>query len=224
MTKTPPDSSPAIPDPQPSTRREVNRRRTHEALRAAAQELFLERGFDAVSVAQIAKHAGVTEKTAFNYFPTKEDLLYAELEHWEENMVAAIRNRSSGQTMLDAFCKFITAPTGLLAAKGDSNTVELAQLSRLILDTPSLLAREARTIDRYTTALADVVIAEHGLPPGDARGWVAAHAMIGVHRALLDHVRHGLASGRSSRRLATEVRRIAADSCSLLAEGLTALG
>src|ERR1700732_2417622 len=55
--------------------RETKKRRTRETITAAAMELFAARGFDAVTVAEIARAAEVSEKTVFNYFPAKEDLV-----------------------------------------------------------------------------------------------------------------------------------------------------
>ena len=56
--------------------RERKKRQTREAIAAAAMALFHERGFDAVTVADVARAADVSEKTVFNYFPTKEDLVF----------------------------------------------------------------------------------------------------------------------------------------------------
>ena len=57
--------------------RERKKRETRDAIAAAAMQLFLERGFDAVTVADVARAADVSEKTVFNHFPTKEDLVFA---------------------------------------------------------------------------------------------------------------------------------------------------
>src|ERR1700754_5119358 len=56
--------------------RERKKRQTQEAIAGAAMELFLEHGFDAVTVADVARAADVAEKTVFNHFPTKEDLVF----------------------------------------------------------------------------------------------------------------------------------------------------
>src|SRR5919108_88818 len=83
--------------------RERKKQRTRQLLADTARRLFSERGFEHVSVAEIARVADVSEATVFNYFPTKEDLVYSGLETFEEQLLAAVRERPRGQTVLDAF-------------------------------------------------------------------------------------------------------------------------
>src|SRR3954470_1538131 len=70
--------------------RERKKRQTRELIAATAQGLFRERGFDAVTVDEVAGQAGVSRKTVFNYFATKEDLFFSGLELFEERLLAAI--------------------------------------------------------------------------------------------------------------------------------------
>ena len=71
--------------------RERKKQQTREAIAAAAFDLFTERGFDGVTVAEVARRADVSEATVFNHFPTKEDLIYARLEAFETALLEAIR-------------------------------------------------------------------------------------------------------------------------------------
>src|SRR3954471_11315301 len=87
--------------------RERKKQRTREQIAEAARELFSERGFDRVPVAEIARAADVSEQTVFNYFPTKEDLVYWRLGAFEEEMLATIRNRPEGESVLGAFRTFV---------------------------------------------------------------------------------------------------------------------
>src|ERR671937_423977 len=73
--------------------RAVKKRETRRLLGEAAWELFAARGFDNVTVAEIARAAMVSEKTVFNYFPTKEDLFFTRLEEFAERLVEAVRDR-----------------------------------------------------------------------------------------------------------------------------------
>ena len=66
-----------------------------------AQELFAERGYDNVTVAEIAAGAGVSVKTLFQHFRSKDDLLLAELDAVHQRLLNALRTRDRGQTPLD---------------------------------------------------------------------------------------------------------------------------
>src|SRR3954471_2315251 len=68
----------------------------------AAMRLFVQRGFDHVTVSEVAAAARVSEKTVFNYFPTKEDLFFDEIPEREARLVAAIRDRSTGESVVAA--------------------------------------------------------------------------------------------------------------------------
>src|SRR5256885_16385189 len=82
--------------------RERKKTRTRELIAKTARTLFAERGFEAVTVAEIAQAAEVSQQTVFNYFPTKEDLVYWRLEAFEAELLAAIRDRPEGEPVIVA--------------------------------------------------------------------------------------------------------------------------
>jgi AcrR family transcriptional regulator len=201
--------------------RERKKQRTRQLISETARRLFIERGFEQVSVAEIAREAEVSEMTVFNYFPTKEDLVYSGLEAFEDQLLAAIRDRQPGQTILDAFAEFVLEPRGLLVAKDDKAARDLVAATRMIAASPALLAREQQIFARYTETLAQVIGHETGARAGDLRPYVVASALIGVHRALIGYVREQLASGTADRRLlARQVRQRGEKALALLAGGL----
>src|SRR6266545_4243779 len=87
--------------------RERKKRQTRQAIAEAAKRLFLERGFDQVSVAEVARAADVSEQTVFNYFPSKEDLVFERMDAFEQELLAAVRERPAGESVLRAFVRFI---------------------------------------------------------------------------------------------------------------------
>src|SRR5215210_4521115 len=95
--------------------RERKKQRMRELIAETARRLFVERGFDAVTVAEVARVADVSEKTVFNYFPTKEDLVYWRMETFEEDLLRTIRERAPGESALAAFARFVLERRGLLA-------------------------------------------------------------------------------------------------------------
>ena len=201
--------------------RERKKERTRQLLADTARRLFSERGFEQVSVAEIARAAEVSQATVFNYFPNKEDLVYNRLETFEEQLLSAIRDRPRGETVIAAFRNFILEPRGLLAATDEASAKRLAALTRMITASPALLAREQQIFARYTDALAALIADETGASAGDPRPYVVANALIGVHRSLIAHVRQRLETGTPNRRrLARDTRARGEKALALLAEGL----
>jgi AcrR family transcriptional regulator len=81
---------------------EVRRRATREALRTTALEMFRERGFDDVSVTDIANAVGVTERTFYRHFPTKESVLFQDYQHRLEWLAAALDVRPADESLFDS--------------------------------------------------------------------------------------------------------------------------
>jgi AcrR family transcriptional regulator len=186
--------------------RELKKQRTRELIAETARRLFAERGFDAVSVAEIARVAEVSEKTVFNYFATKEDLFYSRLEAFEEELLTAIRKRPPGESVLAAFQTFVLRQRGILALKDDEATTQLLTVTRVITESPALLARERQVFARYTESLAALIAEEVGSAPDDVEPRAAANALLGVHRALIDFVRGRTLAGARAPQIARELR------------------
>jgi AcrR family transcriptional regulator len=204
--------------------RERKKLQTRRLIAETARRLFAERGFDAVTVAEIARTADVAEKTVFNYFPTKEDLFYSGMEAFEETLLAAIRDRPAGETVLAAFRDFVLAPQGVFAMQGPGGereaTERLLTLTRVITESPALLAREREVLARYTNTLAALVAGETGAAPDDVEPWVVAHALLGVHRALIDFVRRRVLAGATVPEIADALQEQAKVALARLESGL----
>jgi AcrR family transcriptional regulator len=201
--------------------RERKKQQTRQLLADTARRLFARRGFENVSVAEIARAADVSEATVFNYFPTKEDLVYSGLEAFEGELLSAVRERPRGETVIDAFGRFILEPRGLFAARDQQAARELIAVTRMIAASPALLAREEQIFAGYTRALARVIADEVRGSEGDLRPYVAATALIGVHRALIDYVRRHLESDPADReRLSRDYRRRGQAALELLRRGI----
>jgi AcrR family transcriptional regulator len=205
--------------------RERKKHKTRQLIAATALELFARRGFENVSVAEIARAAEVSETTVFNYFPTKEDLIFQGLEAFEDQLQQAVRDRPPGEGVLQAFGRFILQPRGLLATDDPASADALASVSRLIASSPALTAREQQTLTRYARSLAALLAEETGASPGDLIPQVVANTLIGIHRAVLDYVRQRImADPADSRRLAQTLQSDGQQALDLLAEGLAGYG
>jgi AcrR family transcriptional regulator len=204
--------------------RERKKEQTREAIAAAARRLFSERGFDTVTVSEIAEDANVARKTVFNYFPTKEDLVYWRLESFEHDLLAAVRDRPRGESIASAFGRFVLVRRGLLSARDPEAIEQLAAITRMILASPALLAREREIYERYTESLARLIAAETGARDGDIVPRVAADALMSIHRALVDYTRRRIIAGARNPGLAREVRARGTRAISMIEDGLGRLG
>ena len=207
-----------------SSLRDRKKARTRELIGDTARRLFVERGFEAVTVAEIAREADVAEKTVFNYFPAKEDLFYGRLEAFEEEMLAAVRERRSGVSIVAAFRDFVMRTRGALQREDDEATTRLRAINRVIVDSPALQAREREIFARYTDSLAELMAKETGAAAGAVEPRVVASALIDVHRILIDFVRERTLAGDEASKVRRQVRARAKRAFALLEKGLAGYG
>src|ERR1700693_599841 len=152
--------------------RACKKRQTRQLIFETASRLFAERGFDAVTVAEVARAADVSGVTVFNYFPTKEDLFFGGMEVFEEQLLEAVRGREPGESAVEAFRRLLTNSFTRLAS--EENGAVIAKAAMLIQASAALQAREREVVARYTTLLAVMLAEETGGAPGDAEPWAVA--------------------------------------------------
>jgi AcrR family transcriptional regulator len=184
--------------------RERKKQQTRQAIAETAQRLFAERGFDTVTVAEVARAANVSEGTVFNYFPTKEELFYSGMEAFEAQLVDAVRERAPGDSVLTAFRKFVLDGTARLAAEEVADVIATA--ARIVADSPALQAREREIVARYTDELAALIAEETRAGAHDVEPWAVANALMGVQRALVGSVRAQVLTGLRGPKLAAGAR------------------
>lgn len=147
-------------------RRERKKAATRAQILQAAQELFLERGFDAVSVREIADKADVSPTTVFAHFPQKEALLFYEEDEQRERLVTAVRERPAGQSISAALKTHYRAEFVAMWS-GDEGALRRRVVS-LMEATPALQDYASRMWLRHEDALAATITEELGLPePSD---------------------------------------------------------
>ena len=199
--------------------RERKKQATRELIADTARRLFAEQGFERVTVAEVARAADVSQQTVFNYFPRKEDLVYWRLESFEDELLSTVRDRAPGESVLAAFGRFLLVQRGLLASDDPAAGERLTAITRMIVSSPALLAREREVFADYTASLAALIAAEPG-SRSEVEAWVAANAMIGAHRALVGHARRRIADGADPKAVAREVRARGRAALALLERGL----
>lgn len=215
---------PQLPGKHGPGLRERKKERTRELIAEAALRLFVERGFDRVTVADVARAADVAEQTVFNYFARKDDLVYWRLAHFEDTILAAVGQRPAGESVLAAFRRFVLDQRGLLGDDDAAAARRLAAINRVIAESPALLARERRIVDRAAQALAALLASEHGRDSDDIETWTVANSLMGVHRALVAFVRANVLAGKGGPELRAEVLAHAERAFSLLDRGLAHYG
>ncbi len=184
--------------------RERKKQQTKQAIFEAARRLFAERGFDDVTVAEIASAAEVSEVTVFNYFPSKEDLFYGGMQFFEEELLEAVRNRPRSESALKALRRRLLESVDGLRSK--DRVAAILKAAEMVGDSPALVAREREIVDRYTRRLADLLAAENKTGPDDVEAMAVAAALIGAHRAIVEGVRRRVLAGRRGTALVEDAR------------------
>jgi AcrR family transcriptional regulator len=169
---------------EPVGLRERKKARLRETIAATAIRLFLESGFDQVSITDIAREADVARRTLFHYFPTKEDLVLQRFADHEDEAARIVRARRPDQPPLDALREaLLDALRQRDPNTGLNDDPEIMAFLRLISETESLAARLLRYTSRGMDALAEA-LRESGFDPLTAR--LAAAQVIVVQRELAD--------------------------------------
>lgn len=173
-----------------------------------ANRLFVEKGFDRVTVAEVARAADVSEPTVFNHFPTKEDLFFGGMTFFEDELLATVRERVGGETISGAFARKVLDGSSRL---GDGGTADLiAKAAKLIGESQALQTREREIAESYTERLAELIAANTGTKLAEVECRAVAAALMGVHRALVAFVRSKVLEGQRGRSLTTGARTQAA--------------
>ncbi len=203
--------------------RELKKTRTRQHIADTAWRLFAERGFDHVSVAEIAAEAEVSVATVFNHFRTKEDVFYFRLDTFEARLIERVRTRPAGEAVLVAVRRHLLQPGGLVAqaAGGDGHALALLRtVNGVIAASPTLLAREHQALAQAADALADLILTEAGESADRIEASVTAHTLMAVHRVLIDYVRQRVLADDTLESLAADVQRLGGHAFALLERGL----
>jgi len=158
--------------------REVKKRRTQEALSAAALRLFASRGYDATTVEDIAAAAEVAPRTFFRYFATKEDVLFADQETEDQLAARALGARRSGEGLGPALRRMVRE----LPAPSEPDA-KLRQRIRLILSTPALLARATQVLAASQKRLGHALAGPKASRVERRRGRMLMGAYVGAYLA-----------------------------------------
>ncbi|HEY3957493.1 MAG TPA: TetR family transcriptional regulator [Streptosporangiaceae bacterium] len=159
--------------------RERRKQETRLAISDIATRLFAQRGFDSVTISQVAEAAGVSKMTVTNYFPRKEDLVFDRAEAIISGLADAVSARGPGEGLLTAVRRDYAAA---VARRDATLGVSSREFAQMVERSPVLAGRMREILDLREQALADAIAAEAGEDRVQAR-LVAAHLAL-VHRVL----------------------------------------
>jgi AcrR family transcriptional regulator len=166
-------------NPQPGLR-ERKKQRTRETIARAAHELFIERGYHATTLPDIAEAADVSTRTIFSYFPSKEDILFSDFSELKDALAQALAERPEGQDALETVREFI-----LSSHKLEKSEVE--EGLRLCVENDETLRSHLRArVAQLGELIAPAIAKDLGFPESDLRTQVVAASLTAAFDLLVE--------------------------------------
>ncbi|MFF2043485.1 TetR/AcrR family transcriptional regulator [Kitasatospora sp. NPDC058170] len=183
--------------------RELNKRRTREAISHAATRLFIERGFDRTTIAEVATAAGVAKMTVTNHFPRKEDLVLDLHEELVARPARTVAGRAPGESALASLRRECLAAIDrhdpALGFSGPS-------FARTVTGSPALLARLRELHEQSEEALGAALAEATNAPAGDLTARLAAGLLAAIHRTLFAEVFRRILAGEEPETITDAIR------------------
>ncbi|MER7706066.1 TetR family transcriptional regulator [Kitasatospora sp. NPDC097605] len=201
--------------------RERKKRQTAIRIWRTAIALFAERGFDEVSVAEIAAAAEVSKMTVFNYFPTKEDLVLGPMEQHIGEPARVVREKASGLPAATALhAHYAAALASFDPATGLSDQQQVIDVVRLVHRTPVLALRAYAGFDIKARAELAAALLDQD-PAGDPlTARAAAAQLLGIQLMLTEENQRRMLSGERAADVLPEALAEADRAFALVERGL----
>ncbi|KEF08074.1 MULTISPECIES: TetR/AcrR family transcriptional regulator [Streptomyces] len=142
----------------PTGRRERKKAATRQKIADTALRLFLERGYDAVGIRDVAAEADVAVTTLFSHFASKEALVFEQDDNFEQRLTQAVTDRAPHEPLIPALRREILAMVRHCTADGS------APIYRMIDESRALREYEESMRLRHAESLATAIAADPGLP------------------------------------------------------------
>ncbi|MFR0357593.1 TetR family transcriptional regulator [Streptomyces sediminimaris] len=208
--------------------RERKKRLLRRQLSDTATEMFMERGFDAVRVSEIAEACGVSEKTVFNYFPTKESLVLdlGEATLGSLRTTLADPDLSPVEAVLKILSEELAGLMSWLSEQDDPDGAKslLLRFGVLIRSTPSLRAHQRDMSDQQVAVAAEVLARRSGMSPDDPEPQIAAASLLALWPIQFQALRRHLNRARTPEQLHDMVSADVQRAARLVDRGLASLG
>jgi AcrR family transcriptional regulator len=201
--------------------RERKKRETREAITRAAWRLFARRGFDAVTVADIARAAKVSEKTVFNYFQAKEDLVFGAGMQRVAALIEAVSARPEGASIVEPFRRWTMDHLDRVEHEPvDSITA----IPRLVMGSDALRNRLFIGWEQEAVLLGPVIAEQVGGSDSELVPMIVARTLAWTHRLIFRAAFTRLLEGEDQAVVAAELRVEAQRAYDLLERGLAEYG
>jgi AcrR family transcriptional regulator len=187
--------------------RERKKKLTRQLISDTATGMFLKDGYDAVRVIDVAAACGLAEKTVYNYFPTKESLIFDRFEDMEADVRRVFGPQAAGPSLVEAAVEVLVAEVARMFdawSIGDRppDPKLIRRCAEMIQQTPALRAAQSEMLDKMGRVAAEGIALRAGVRPDDPEPQIAANAILGLWRLPFQSmVRHA-----SGRRTAAQVR------------------
>ena len=202
--------------------RERKKLQTRRVIADAALRLFRARGFDAVTVDEVAQAAQVSKKTVFNYYPTKEDLLFPKVDRREAMLVDALAAVGPELSLVESFRQLCLEHSRLIQRLRRDTEQGEQSVFEMIQQHPALRRKLHENDARLTRRVAEGLAALSGRPVEDPVVVTVAETLLAAQRALYRGLRRRVAAGGTDEAIAADYRRDVDRVFGLLAHGLDA--
>jgi AcrR family transcriptional regulator len=200
--------------------RERKRRLTRQRISDIATALFAARGFDNVKVSEVADIVGVSEKTVYNYFPTKESMVLDTADEAIERLAQALREREPGESVTEAALRALEHDIERFDEAPDELNVLFPMFAAMLDSTPSLRAAWLDLQNRVAVVAAEELARRADVDPESPEPVIAGRALAGLGQVAFDsRVRH-IEAGLRGAALRIEVKSDVQRAARLLETGL----
>ena len=167
--------------------RERKKADTHNAIRAAATDLFLANGFEGTTMEMVAESANVSVRTVFRYFPTKEDLFFGAVEDKLADLRELLDDRPVGEPVMTS----VQVVAELLVSRMEAEADDDIRLAPLVQEEPALRQHYLAILDHVEETIRDWARVRLDAKPGDLRPGLLAACVVSIQRVVVDALTEG---------------------------------
>ena len=193
--------------------RERKKRLTRQQISDVATTLFVARGFEHVKVSEVAEIVGVSEKTVYNYFPTKESLVFDRADEQVERLAEALRKREPGESPTRAMLRALSEDMEDFEDLPDEVHGFMPRFAEMVTTTPSLRAAWLDVHGRLLAVATEELAARADMDPRDPEPVTVARAIVGLlelaYESRIRHIESGLRRGELREAVQTDIERAA---------------